>query len=170
MSKYKLFLAVAFVLAFTGIVKAENSASSYDATFRSQQVFVSAYAYAGVSKNDVVILDVSNSTNGTTKGAYINKTSTTDSVYTFGVADEDIATGTLGRICVRGPHLTTMYTTGLSIAGKCISTSTTSGAAGRCETTADGTAAGRLGVGLSDTYDTTNTSTAWVWVQPYLHK
>ena len=166
----KLFLIAAFVLAFTGIVKAENSAQSYDANIKAQQVFVGGYAYAAITKNQVVVLDVSNSTNGTTKGAYVNTTATTDSVYVLGVADEDIATGTVGRICVRGPHQVKMYSTGYSPAGKCISSSTTAGKAGLCETTSDGTASGRLGFGLSDTYDTTDTDTVWIYVRPSVHK
>ena len=171
MNKLKLFLVVAFILAFTGIVKAENSAGGFDSKNTTQQVFVSAYAYSAVSKNDVVALDVSNGTvanNGL--GSYIATTTTTDSVYVFGVADEDIATGTLGRVCVRGPHKVKFRTSpGAITTGSVVGASDTAGEMA-VRTTSDGTAMGVLGVTLSSSADTTDTDTQWVWVQPHVHK
>jgi len=171
MRTIKIILAVAFVLAFAGIVRAENSASGYDGKNTTQQVFVSAYAYSAVSENDVVVLDVTNGTvanNGL--GSYISNTTTTDSVYVFGVADEDISTGTLGRVCIRGPHKVKFRTSpGAIAAGSPVGTSDTAGKMA-VRSTADGTAIGVLGVTLSASADTTDTDTQWVWVQPHVHK
>lgn len=168
----RMFLILAFLLLSVSMARAESSANAYDATFRTMQVDDVVYATSYITKNHVVILDVSATgvTNGTTLGAYATETATTDSVYTFGVADESFSTGTLGRVTVRGPHLVDMYTTGLTVLGKCISSSTTSGKASLCTTTSDGTEAGRLGVGLSNTYDTSDTNAIWAWINPYVHR
>lgn len=170
--KTRLLLIVALVLAFGGISKAEESASAYDNTFRSQQVFAGAYAYSAVSKNDVVALDVSNGTVANKGlGAYIKDTTTTDSIYVFGVADEDISTGTMGRVCVRGPHKVNYIDAVSAAAGQIIGTSTTSGKAAP-RSTADGTAIGTLGYLMSATAstDTGDTNVYWAWVDPARHK
>jgi hypothetical protein len=176
----RFILSVLFILSFCGIAKAESSASSFDSTFRSQQVFIEANANATlstpISKNDVVILDV---TTGTVAnkglGAYIVKSIVTDSVYVLGVADEDISTGTLGRICVKGPHKVTMQSlsnSGAAVAAGLLVGNGNKAGQASVRTTADGTAVGVLGVVLSATpsTDTGDTLTQWIWVDTQRHQ
>ena len=161
-------------------VWAESSATAYDATFRSQQVFVVAYNNSGgtLNRDNVVILDRNGTgvTAGTTLGSYITTTTTTDSIYVFGVTDESIPNGTLGRVCVRGPHkavsITSQTSSSFNTVGNILSASSTAGTYG-FYTTADGTAGGRLGylinaTATTDTGDASNTF--WIWVEPSRHK
>ena len=112
----KLLSLVAISLMILGLsnAQARNSAASYDAKYYSQQEFVQAYnsSTASIYRDYVVGLDTS-ATGATTVvnpnvslGQYVTTTtgSTTDSIYVFGVADETIPAGQLGRICIRGPH------------------------------------------------------------------
>jgi len=62
-----------------------------------------------------------------------------------------------------------MINTGLTVAGTPMGASSTAGKAA-ATSAADGTASGVLGLGLSDTYDTTDTDAAWIWVNPRTHK
>lgn len=106
------FLTVlAFSLMLLGIpnAHARNSAASYDNKFYSQQEFVQAYnnTTATIFRDYTVGLDTSPAINPNNNlGQYVTEqtTSTTDSVFVFGVADETIPAGQLGRICIRGPH------------------------------------------------------------------
>jgi len=126
-----------------------------------------------IAKNDVVIIDTTNGTinktapNKNSMGSIVVDTTTTDSVYVFGVADETIASGSMGRICVRGPHKVNWITTVVQAAplGKAIGSSTTSGKAAPVST-ATGTSRGVLGVGLSNTAstDTGDTNVIWAWI------
>lgn len=166
-----VFFAVVAILAFTGIVKAENSASSYDAKNTTQQVDIMLYSSGVVTINDVVALDV---TNGTVAnkglGSWMQTTTTTDSIYVIGVADESVTTGQLGRVCVRGPHLVNFFSgPGVITAGKLVGTTTTAGKAG-IRSTADGTAAGVLGITLTGTADSTYTGAQLIWVDTSRHQ
>jgi hypothetical protein len=171
------FILIALLMVSVSTARAENSATAYDASFRSQQVFVTAYnnSASTLSRDNVVILDTSG-TAGSTLGAYVTTNgSTTDSVYVFGVTDESILSGSLGRICVRGPHKVVMpaIPAAATVIGAC--SNSPSGNAGKAcpTTTADGTISGQLGVLLSttatsDTGDASNTY--WAWVRINSHK
>lgn len=167
----KLMLAIFILFGMVSVVKAENSATGYGnpPAFYDQQVFVVAYNNnaSSIAKDNVVILDTAG-TAGSTLGAYINTTTTTDSVNVFGVTDEAIAAGTLGRVCVRGPHKV-VYKVGVVTLGDVVS-SCTSSAGNACPvTTASGTDRGFLGKNINITA-TTGTgdaaNTYWIWVQP----
>lgn len=180
MRNLKFILVALFVAVFAPIVRAENSATAYDGKYWSQQVFVTAYnnGASTVTRDNVMILDTTG-TAGTTLGGYVTTTTTTDSIYVFGVTDESILSGSLGRICVRGPHKSVSIAVGSSggtaaynTIGTIVSTSTTAGRHG-FYTTADGTAGGRLGyiINATATTDTGDASgTYWIWVQPNAHK
>lgn len=173
----KFILFALFILAFAPVVRAENSATAYDGKYYSQQVFVSAYnnSASAISRDNVVAIDTT-ATAGTTLGGYIATTTTTDSVYVFGVTDETIGAGALGRVCVRGPHkavsIAASANSGYNTIGSVITASSTAGKYG-FGATADGTASGKLGYILnatatSDTGDASNTY--WIWVEPSVHK
>lgn len=183
--KFSLF-AVLLLLGISTARAGEASSPSSDRFYWSQQVFVQAYNNnaSAIPRDNPVAMDVTvtagsageNRGNGTfasTLGNYINTTTTTDSVYTFGVTDESIAAGTLGRVCVRGPHKLIMKdvtsTSPNPIAsGTVVCTTTTAGQAAKC-TTAAGTNHGILGKILSSTLTTDtgdNANDLWVWVQP----
>lgn len=163
------------------LVRAENSATSYDTKYYSQQVFVSAYNNNGqtIPVNNVVILDASQTVNPNNYlGSYVNVTATTDSVFIFGVADEAIAAGTMGRICVRGPHKAVSLTpgsaglSGVAVSGAIVTASNQTGKFGYGQTS-DGTVMGRLGYILSSTATTDTgdaSNTYWIWVSPTTHK
>lgn len=178
MRNIQFILVALFVAVFAPIVRAENSATAYDAKYYSQQVFVVAYNNnaSTISTNNVVILDSTQSVNPNLYlGNYVTLNgSTTDSIYVFGVTDESILTGTLGRICVRGPHKVVMPVNSTYTAGSVIGACSTANAGKACPTTtADGTASGQLGFILSatattDTGDASNTY--WMWVRPQQHK
>lgn len=179
----KLLLAVFFVLVSVSTVKAENSATGYEnpPNYGNYQVFVSSLSSAGVTipRNSVVILDnsstgVTTTLRGGTLGGVVNMTNVTDSVFVFGVADEDIAPATMGRICVRGPHKAVSITGNITAqaTGAIISASNNVGKYG-FYSTADGTTGSRLGYVLNTTASTDSgdaSNTFWVWVNPEVHK
>lgn len=173
MKKINLVLA-AFLLLGVASVRAENSATGYSnpVNFRDQQVFVAAYnnSASTIAINNAVVLD-STGTAGSTLGAYINTSTTTDDPYIFGVADEAIAAGTVGRVCIRGPHKVVWTGPGKGgvTSGNVISNaSTTAGTVGPT-TTSSGTDRGILGkvINITATTDTGDASyTYWAWIQP----
>lgn len=176
MKNFKLFILAAFLLAgFASGVRAESSATAYDQKYYSQQVFVVAYNNnaSTISQEQVAILDVTQAVNPNLYlGSYVTTNgATTDSIYVFGVADEDIITGTLGRFCVRGPHKVQMPSTAPAagtVIGACASS-----AKACAVTTADGTASGRLGYLLSATMSTDTgdvANTYWAWININEHK
>lgn len=178
MKRLFLYLSVcAFLVGISGIARAEDSANAYEGKTRSYPVFVSALNTGGdVAVNSPMILAVdSTQTLGQagTLGAYVRQTSTTDSVFFYGVSDEAITSGMMGRICIRGPHKVAMVNNLANQAtGAILSTSTTLQKGG-IYSTADGTAGGQGGILLSttattDTGDATNTF--WFWVNPQPHK
>ena len=109
-------LLVVFSLALLGFptAQARNSAASFDNKYYSQQEFVQAYnsSTAPMYRDYIVGLDT-NATGASTivnpnvsLGQYITEQTgaTTDNIYVFGVVDETIPAGQLGRIAIRGPH------------------------------------------------------------------
>lgn len=172
-----VLLVIGLMVSPVAMSFADNSATSYENHIRSYQVFMSAYNNgAAISKNSPVILDIGGGSAGSTLGSQIIGTTTTDSVFAVGIADEDIAATKMGRICIRGPHKVTMVTNiGASSAiptAAILSTSTTYGAGG-IYATADGTVGGQLGILMSktattDTGDASNTY--WFYVRPAIHK
>ena len=184
-------IAVLLVLAFVGSARAEMSAQMYTGkAAQSYQVFADAYNNYGNTITDsyVVILDTAANVltlTGTALGAYITVDPgyASDNVYVFGVADQDIATGAVGRICIRGPHK--VFATGgypignggvaqVTIGGAQIPrvgvlASTSCGATGQATvySKADGTIGGRLGTFLAS--DNVVGSVWWIWIDPKVH-
>lgn len=173
----KFILLALLMVGIVSIARAESSATAYDGKYYSQQVFVDAYNnYNGtISRDNVVIIDASQAINPNLYlGSYITLTNTTDSIFVFGITDESINSGSIGRIAVRGPHKAVSITSqgGQNASGSIISASNSPGKFGFAST-ADGTASARLGYILSgtattDTGDAANTY--WIWVDPRSHK
>lgn len=171
MRKINVIMLGIFLMLGMVSVKAENSATGYSnpASFRDQQVFVEAYNNnaSSIAINNVVVLDTSGTANSTL-GAYINTSTTTDSVYVFGVTDEAIAAGTLGRVCVRGPHKV-VYANASPTLGNVIGVNSVSAGTAAPVTTASGTSRGFLGKIINTTASTATgdaTNTFWAWIQP----
>ncbi len=176
----KFILLALLMVGLVPVVRAENSASAYDSKYYSQQVFVVAYnnSDSTLALISVAILDVTQTTNPNNYlGSYVtNNGSTTDSIYVFGVSDESILSGSLGRFCVRGPHKVLMPnppTAAGVVIGAC-SNSVAANAVKACATTTvDGTASGQLGYTLSATSSTDSgdaANTYWAWIRPQQHK
>lgn len=177
----KFILLALLMVGMISTVRAENSATAFDQKYYSQQVFVVAYnnSASTLALNSTVILDATQTTNPNLYlGSYVTTSgSTTDSIYTFGVTDESILSGSLGRICVRGPHKVVMPSPSSGVtAGNVISacSNTVAANAGKaCAfTTADGTDSGMLGFLLSATASTDNgdaSNTFWAWIRPQEH-
>lgn len=180
----KLLSIVLGLILSVGIistVRAEQSATGYENPpyTGDYQVFVVAYnSYnATIARNNVVVLDNTGATTtlrSGTLGAYVNLTNTTDSVFVYGVSDEDIAPGSMGRVCVRGPHkaVSIAGNIGAQATGAIISASNIAGKYG-FYSTADGTTGARLGYVLNTTASTDTgdaSNTYWVWVNPEVHK
>lgn len=120
----RLLLTLIFSLVLLGFpnAHARNGATAFDAKALTQDEYVSAYndSTGTLYRDYIVGVDVGGSGAGSVAapginpnvnlGAYINEdtTSTTDSIYVFGVVDENIPSGQLGRICIRGPHKVVM--------------------------------------------------------------
>lgn len=173
----KFILLALLMVGMISTVRAESSATAYDGKYYSQQVFVDAYNNfnAAIARDNVVIIDASQAVNPNLYlGSYITVTNTTDSIFVFGVTDESINSGSIGRIAVRGPHKAVSITaqSGANASGSIISASNVPGKFGFAST-ADGTASGRLGYILSSTATTDTgdaTGTFWIWVDPRSHK
>lgn len=174
MKKFSIILLSALlVLGFSLQARAESSATAYTGkSYTEQQVFTFVYNNSGseIQSNSVVILDNSGTdvAAGSTLGSYITTTATADSVYVFGVTDETIAAGAVGRVCIRGPHLVldtdSTHAEGTTI----LATSTTAGET-TTYSTADGTAGGQLGLVIEQTASE-GPDYCWVWVNPQVHK
>src|SRR3990167_4872155 len=142
MKNLKLMLSALLLLGLTSLqVWAETSPKAYEDHLRSQQTFVEVYntGPATIAANSPIILDP-NATLGSTLGERVLTTTTTDSVFVFGVADESISSGTMGRVCIRGPHKIQVNSSERSVfpSGAILATSTTQGQAAPYAT-ADGT-------------------------------
>lgn len=171
----KFILLALLMVGMISTVRAESSATAYDSKYYSQQVFVVAYnnSASTISQEQVAVLDTTQAINPNIYlGSYVTTNgATTDSIYVFGVADEDILSGTLGRFGIRGPHKVRMPSVP-SAAGIVIGACASS--ANACPvTTADGTASGRLGYLLSATASTDSgdaANTYWAWLNITEHK
>lgn len=160
----------AFLLLGVSQAKAEVGVSAYTGTdYREQQVFTYVYNNSGseLTYNSVVILDTS-ATAGSTLGAYFTTTTTADSPYVFGVTDQTIKSGEVGRVCVRGPHTVRLTTESGLAAGDIVATSGTAGKAVEYSTS-DGTVGGYLGTAIVDN-TTTFEDRWWIIVNPQTHK
>jgi len=156
-----LVLSALLVLSFSTFSWAEQSPTSATGTrYTDNQVFTIAYNNSGadVTSNSIVILDTS-ATAGTTLGAYFTTDTSGDSNLILGVTDETIASGTSGRVCIRGPHKVWMNSFTGSSAGYQISTSTTAGKAK--VTTGTTNRMGTAGIQLAQ--DTSDSGGADIW-------
>ena len=192
----KLFVLFVSALLVLGVasVRAEDSAGLYDESFRSQQVMIEIYNGSGrdISSNYVVIIDntataADVSAGGrlvSNLGVYATMTTATGSAGIIGVADEDIATGAQGRVCVRGPHqvkVAKLSDGGATypLPGQWVTTGLPSeGEAGQAvrATPSDATAAAgygtdmvlgyRLGVAASNPATNSTNDLIWIWVSP----
>ncbi len=161
-------------------VRAENGADAFDAKAATQTVFVSAYnnSAATLAVNSTVVLDVTQTVNPNLYlGSYVTSNgSTTDSIYVFGVTDESILVGSLGRIAIRGPHKVLMPSppSGAGVVIGACSNAVAANAVKACATTtADGTASGVLGYTLSTTASTDTgdaANTYWAFLRINAHK
>jgi len=168
MKKISIFiLSALLLLGISSQVWAESSATGFTGkSYTENQVFVVGINESGstISDNSVVILDLTaaNVTTGTTLGIGVATTTTADSPYIIGVADEAIADGATGRICVRGPHevyVTTLITNN----GVNVGSTTTAGAA--ATTTQTATTKGTLGFTIG--VDSSSIYKNWIWVNPH---
>ena len=131
----KLLIALFIVALTASFAYAEMSAQTYSGNqqqnYREQQCFIDCYNNSGaaISSNYVVVLDTSttNTASGTTLGTYITTTTTPANALVVGVTDQTIANGSVGRVCVRGPHKCYL-TAAPSAAGATVATTTTAGA------------------------------------------
>ncbi len=173
MRKYFIFvLSALLVLGFAYQARAEQSSSSASGkVYVDNQVFTIAYNSGAldISGNSVVVLDVGNSTRGSTMGSYIDTTTTADNKMVFGVADGTIGVGSTGRVCIRGPHLVNIRSSMASAiaSGDIITSSTVVGAGGE-GATSDGTASGQLGRALEA--GTITGGPIWVYIDPKVHQ
>jgi hypothetical protein len=177
----KLFiLSALLVLGLTTYSWAEISADAYSGKNNNEQgVFIDVYNNAGVqmTKNTVAILDTTGVLTDTKIGTYVTIPSTSDSIYTLGVVDQDIMSASVGRVCVRGPHQVLVSSQATVAAGTILGTASglyanpLSGTIGyaRAMSVADGTGMGRLGVAIGES-QATPASIWWVWVNPYAHQ
>ena len=181
----KLTLAVIFslMLLATTNAHARNSAAAYDAKFYSQQEYVDFYNNStGTFVRDYIVnLDATGATVNPNNnlGQYVlqNNCSVNDNVYQVGVVDESIAPGTVGRVCIRGPHKVVLQTgnTGHGIGtlmSQCPSNIWNGGYA--CVYgTSTGTVGGSIGYVIQNTL-TTDTgdaaNTVWIWVAPQIQR
>lgn len=195
--KKLLLIAISLMVLACSNAQARNSASTYDNKYYSQQEFVQGYnSSTGTIYRDFVVgLDTTQTINPNSNlGQYITQatSSTTDNLYVFGVADETIPAGQLGRICIRGPHKVVLNSTKQlaisagNVLSQCSNNQTygafpTLNNGGACVySTAAGTAGGQLGYVLSATATTdtgdvgqttnpqsnTTWSEYWSWVAP----
>lgn len=169
----KLFLVLVSALLMLGLsvqARAEQSTSTFTGErFEEQQVFVYVYNNSGaeIQSNSAVILDITG-TAGSTLGTYITTTTVTDSSYVFGVTDETIPTASVGKVCVRGPHIV-RFASSDTAAEDTVGTYTPAGYVETTTTTSNKD--GILGLALAVTANTDQNyglDMWWVWVNPYV--
>lgn len=174
MKKLFIVLSVLIMASYASNVRAESSSTAYEPDERVQEVYASFYnaGPSDININEPVVLRA-NATAGSTLGAYIETSASTDNIFVIGVADASIAAGSMGKVCIRGPHkVAAVNNLSSKATGAIFSTSSTTGKAG-IYATADGTVGGQLGwllntTATTDTGDATNTF--WAWINPQLHK
>ena len=168
----KLFTILVSALLVLGIsiqARAEQSTSTFTGKrFEEQQVFVYAYNNGSteVQSYGVVIIDT-DGTAGSTLGTYIENTTDADDELVFGVAAETIAVGSVGKVCVRGPH--EVYDDDSTHAVSSILSSSTTANRTATYSTADATVGGFLGLVIGAT-SSLGPDYAWIWVRPQVHK
>jgi hypothetical protein len=172
-----IILSALMVLGLSSFVWAEMSATAYSGkSNNSQQVFVDMYNNSGIklSENTIAIIDSNAGLTDAKVGAYFTVATTSDSVYAVGVLDQDVASASVGRVCVRGPHKLQVTTESAMALGSRIGTANTTSRPnglgfGVIYTVADGTAGSRVGVAIGE-QQATPTSIWWIWVDPYAHQ
>ena len=172
MRKISLFvLSALLVLGIAYQARAEQSpVSAAGNSYLDNQVFTLVHNNSGavITSNAIVILDITG-TAGSTLGSYITTSTTADSPYVFGVTDEPLAIGAIGRVCIRGPHK--VWMTATPTAGQNITNGTTAGKGTASTTTT--TTAGHIGVALAVTSGTKTLGSDdgsdiwWVQVNPH---
>jgi len=163
-----LCLFVSVLLVFNSQVWAEQSSQTANGrVYVDNQVFTMAYNNSGseIQSNNVVILDTTG-TAGSTLGAYITTSTTADDYRVFGVTDETIATGAVGRVVIRGPH-EVLDADSTHAAAAILACSTTAGVT-TTYSTSDGTTGGYLGHVVGASSDL-GPNYAWVWINPQIH-
>ena len=172
MRKLFVFLFIsALVLSFSINAIAEQSATTQTGKrWEEQQVFSYFYNKTGadISSNHVVVLDITNATAGTTLGTCVATNATAGNTYIVGITDEVLVDGSVGRVCVKGPHRAIFTAT--PTAADRVSNGTT---AGLCTTqTSTANKYGYIGTALAQVgstdalYDYATSKVWWVWVSP----
>lgn len=172
-----LSISALFVLGLVNTALAESSSTSVTGKLAEEQcTFRFMYNGSGtdITSNQVVVLDLSNSTvrnHATTLGSYITTNGTAGNSYICGVTDEVIKDGTVGRVCVRGPHRVKF--SAVPTAGDSVTNSTTAGSAVTGTSTAD--KYGYVGTALANTdstdstfWDAAQTPRVW-WIEIMPH-
>ncbi len=111
---FVLFVSALLVLGVVTNADAFVSSPIQDGNYTGVQEFVIMFNNTTriIASNTIVTLDLVATTTDvavnargiSNLGAFASQSSVTGAAAVIGVADEDIATGTYGRICVRGPH------------------------------------------------------------------
>ncbi len=174
MKKLIIALSVLLILVSMSSVRAETSASAYgDGKYWEQQAFTEMRNNSGaaISSNRVVVLDCTIAVAGssTLGSAFITTTMAGATGWPIiGVTDENISSGSIGRVCIRGPHLVEFVTNSPPTTGNVtVTTGTTAGYAALGVTTTNNY--NILGTALKATATTeTNYSPNiwWIWVRP----
>jgi len=169
MRKFIVLFSALLMLGFSIQARAEQSTSTFTGErYEEQQVFIYAYNNSGseVQSNGVVVIDIT-ATGNSTLGTYFTTSATSGNSYILGITDETIAAGSVGRICVRGPHRVLFDTT--PSAADSVTNDTTAPLA------TTGTSAankyGYVGTALKATTTTADgewggSNTWWIWVNP----
>lgn len=142
MTKKLLVLVIsALIVASASIARAESSATTFRGdSYREQQVWTVMYNNSGaaISSNQIVVIDTTATANSTL-GAYFTTTTGAATALVIGVTDEVIANGSVGNICIRGPHKVQLVAfTEAPQQGASIVTSTTAGQGTLGRTTGQG--------------------------------
>lgn len=103
----KILLVSLLLLLMCSVVRAEAIPNTYNYDKASFQWMTSVYNNTSkvICSNTVVTLDMSVASNAVGFAAYASQKMASAYIAILGVADENIATKSIGRVCVRGPHL-----------------------------------------------------------------
>ncbi len=172
MKKLIIALSVLLILVSMSSVRAESSATIYSGNNNGeQQVFTWMTNNSGgaITSNRVVVLDTFISKGNVTLGSAFITTTITGSVQTpiIGVTDENIASGSVGQVCIRGPHKVEFVTGSPPAFSDTVTTGTTAGYAVSGTSTANHY--NYLGTALAATASTDKDfgpNTWWIWVRP----
>lgn len=166
---FVLVISALFILGIAYYSMAEISTNSYSTKTRQDENQVFTYAYNNQSTTipqyGIAILDTdANVTNSL--GSWVTTTTTANSPYVFGVADELVAANSTGRFCVRGVHQ--IWHTGTIKVGSMLGTSSTASIAAN-PTITDGTLSGYIGLSLSNS-TTDGVGLVWALINPVVRK